>query len=453
MQKLWHEDQKIDELIEAFMTGDDLSLDQKLVPYDVLGSLAHAQVLNHLEIITKNELEQLQTGLVGIYQDWKKGQFVLQFGDEDVHTKIELSLTKSLGEIGKKLHTGRSRNDQVLTALRVWEKEQLLSIAVDVSNLIHAFLLQAVRFQDLPLVGFTHTQPAMPSSVGLWLASYADGLIDALIHLSTMLALIDQSPLGTAAGYGVALNLDRELAAKLLGFGKIQLTAPYAQQSRITLAIQTQATLLHTLLHLNTFATDVIFFASESLKYLNVDSELCTGSSIMPHKKNVDVAELLRAQYHVVLGTFVETASLKTGLISGYHRDFQLSKKALIESVETVQKAIKVGTLLVNGLQPNEEVLQTSITNDLYSVNAILQAVDHGVPFRAAYHEWQQHLNAYLQQPPESKTITASVGSAENIPFKQLKSKLAEVETTIRHQQEQFQIACTNLLALKGTYA
>jgi argininosuccinate lyase len=452
MQKLWSKNQAMNDVIEAFTTGDDLVWDQKLVPYDIYGSLAHAQALHKLKCLDQSELIQLQNRLLDILNAWKNDIFVLSHGDEDVHTKIELTLTGVIGDVGKKLHTGRSRNDQVLTTLRLYQKDQLIALAHNIKSLVEAFLILAKEHELVLIAGFTHTQPAMPSSLGLWLASFADGLIDALIHLQQALELTDQSPLGTAAGYGIALNLDRSLTADLLGFSQVQLTSPYAQQSRLTFEMLILEVLLHCLAHLNTFASDVVFFASEPIKYLTVDPQLCSGSSIMPHKKNVDAAELLRAQYSTVAGKLMEVLSLKGGLLSGYNRDFQVSKKAVMEALDITNQAVIVAKLLVEGINPNNEKLEASLTDDLHSVDAVLSAVHDGVPFRDAYHDWHYHLSLYLKKQENKPAASASFGSAGNIPFEQLSDKLVFVSKKINKQEDQFKAAIKKLLELKGPY-
>jgi argininosuccinate lyase len=449
-QKLWHTHQSVPTIIEQFTTGDDLSCDQKLAPYDMYGSLAHIQALHKLGILSENELLTLQHELKHLFDLWEKGQFYVQLGDEDIHTKIELTLTKNVGEAGKKLHTGRSRNDQVLTTMRLYEKAELFSIAELTTELVETLLMLSHQHRLVSMAGFTHTQPAMPSSLGLWFASYADGVIDALQHITHTVAFIDQSPLGTAAGYGVALNLDRTLVAHLLGFTHVQLTAPYAQQSRLTFEILIIESLLTCLLHINTFASDILFFASEPLSYLKVSDIMCTGSSIMPHKKNVDVAELLRAQYHKLVGNLTELLSLKGNLISGYHRDFQVSKKTVIESLEITKQSLIITKALAESIHPQYEKMRSSVTNNLFSVDAILHAVFSGVPFRDAYHNWQSHLGTYLKN--YDTNLHASLGSTKYIPFKELKKKLTGTQKNIHNKHLQFTTSLKKLLCLKGTY-
>lgn len=386
MKKLWQKgNKKIDPLFEAFATKEDLVLDQKLIPYDIEGSIAHAKMLKKVGILTESELNTLKKGVNEILKLWKQGKFNLELGDEDMHTKIEDYLTKNYGEAGKKIHTARSRNDQVLTALRLYSKEQLNLVKQELENLKTSFKSFGKKHKDIPMPGYTHMQKAMPSSIKLWADCFVDSLSDDLIYLDTIYKLIDQSPLGSGAGYGIPIKIDRQLSAKLLNFAKVQENPIYCQHSRLKFEELILSCLITILQDINKFASDVLLFTTSEFNFFSVAGNLTTGSSIMPQKKNIDVAEVLRAKVHLVLGNYVQIVSLSTNLISGYNRDFQDSKKPFMESLDLTLGSLKVASLLVKGLTPNKEILDKAMTEELYATEKALKLVSKGMPFREAY--------------------------------------------------------------------
>lgn len=387
--KLWDKGGvKLDPIIEAFETKDDLLMDQKLIEYDVLASIAHVKMLNKLfliGIISKPELKKLLQGFEGILNLYKKGKFSLKIGDEDMHTKIENYITAKYGEVGKKIHTGRSRNDQVLTAIRLYSKNALESIELELANLQKSFSSFSKKYGSIKMPGYTHMQKAMPSSLGLWAKSFAESLQDDLFLLSTTIKLNDQSPLGSGAGYGVPLNLDREYTAKLLGFYKVQNNPLYCQNSRGKIEAVIIASLISILQTINKFASDVLLFSTGEFNFFKVSEAVTTGSSIMPQKKNVDLAELLRSKVHLVLGNYIQMVSLSSNLISGYNRDLQDTKKPLMESLEITLESLKVTKILLENLTPNKERLEAAMTEDLFATEEALKQVLKGETFRDAY--------------------------------------------------------------------
>lgn len=385
MKKLWQKNNiPLNSLVEAFETKDDLVVDQKLVKYDVMGSMAHAKMLHKIGILTSQELAELIKGLKEILILDKAGKFVLQLGDEDVHTKIENYLT-AIGETGKKIHTGRSRNDQVLTAIRLYSKAELGKVTQELKKLIQSFGEFSKQYAAVPMPGYTHMQKAMPSSISLWATSFKDSFIDDLVLVKTALKLNDQSPLGSGAGYGVPLKLDKQLTAKLLHFHKVQENPVYCQNSRGKIESTILASLVSILLTINKFATDVLLFTTAEFNFFKVSDEFTTGSSIMPQKKNVDVAELLRSKVHLVLGHYVQMISLSSNLTSGFNRDLQDSKKPLLESLEITLQSIKVTQLLLKNISPNISDLKNAMSDELYAVEKTLQLVAKGKTFRDAY--------------------------------------------------------------------
>lgn len=382
--KLWSSNSPLDQIIEAFETEGDLIMDQKLVKYDCLGSLAHAKMLNKIGILTNDELSKIEKGLSEIIKLDQLGKFNLELGDEDIHTKIENFLTNNYGEAGKKIHTGRSRNDQVLTALRLYSKQNLKSIEEQITVLIKSFQKFSRKYGAIAMPGYTHMQKAMPTSVKLWAEAFIESLKDDLVLLKTVYQLNNQSPLGSGAGYGVPLKLDKEFTAKLLGFEKVQQTT-YCQNSRGKIEASTLSCLIGILQTINKFASDVLLFTTSEFNYFKVNEKITTGSSIMPQKKNVDIAELLRSKVHVVLGNYVQLVSLSSNLVSGYNRDVQDSKKPLIESFEITLSSIEITKILLENLTPNKKELQEALSDELFATAKALELVKKGVNFRDAY--------------------------------------------------------------------
>lgn len=385
-KKLWDsKTTELNELIEAFETKDDLLLDQKLVAFDVAGSLAHAKMLLKIGILTKKELGKIEEGLKEILELNGNGEFKLEFGDEDIHTKIENYLTKNYGEVGKKIHTYRSRNDQVLTALRLYSKEQIKNIEKEVKSLISIFKIFQKKYGNLSIPGYTHMQKAMPSTISLWVGAFVSSLEDDLVLLNTAHKLNDQSPLGSAAGYGLPVKIDKDYTAKLLDFSKLQEPVTYPQNSRGKIEAVTISALISILQTINKLASDILQFSTSEFSFFKVSDEITTGSSIMPQKKNIDLAELLRSKVHLVLGNYVSVVSLSSNLISGYNRDLQDSKKPLMESFETTLGSLKVSQVLIQNIKSNENILKKSMTEDLYQTETAYKLVKKGMSFRDAY--------------------------------------------------------------------
>lgn len=386
MKKLWQKDEyKLDPTIESFETKDDLLMDQKLLKYDVQGSLAHAKMLTKIGILSKEERDKLQKAFKEILELEKEGSFNLETGDEDMHTKIETYITKKYGTVGEKIHTGRSRNDQVLTAVRLYSKDQLLTIKNEVENLIKSFKKFSESYGAIPMPGYTHMQKAMPSSLVIWSGSFIESLEDDLKVLEAAMKLNDQSPLGSGAGYGVPISLDKQYSAKVLGFSKTQNNPLYCQNSRGKIEAVVIASLISILQTINKFASDVLLFTTSEFNFFEVANEVTTGSSIMPQKKNVDVAELLRSKVHLVLGYYTQIVSLSSNLISGYNRDPQDTKKSLIESLEITLNSLKVVQILLKNLTPNKEVLEKAMTPEMFATEKAFELVKKGMPFRKAY--------------------------------------------------------------------
>lgn len=386
MQKLWQKNtEQLDTFVEWFETKDDLLFDHLLIPYDVAGSLAHAKMLTKLGILTDDELKKIAKGLQSITALAAAGKFTLSKGDEDIHTKIENYLVSTCGEVGKKIHTARSRNDQVLTALRLYYKAELLTIQKSVQRLSASFKDFGKQYGAIPMPGYTHMQKAMPMSIGMWSESFVAALEDDNKNLQTAYNLVNQSPLGSAAGFGVPITIDRKYTAKLLGFGKVQANPLYCQHSRGKFEATIISALIQVLLTINTFASDVLLFTTSEFGFFTASAAITTGSSIMPQKKNLDLAELLRSKVHLLLGNFTQIVSLRSNLISGYNRDLQDSKKPLVESLQLTKDCLKATQVLLTQLTPNKKVLEKAMTAELYATQKALQLVMNGENFRDAY--------------------------------------------------------------------
>lgn len=394
MHKLWQKNnEELDSVVEAFETGADIIIDQKLIAYDVEGSIAHAKMLEKIEVITKDELALLIEGLTKILILLKTGEFVLELGDEDMHSKIETFLIQNYGDVGKKIHTMRSRNDQVLTALRLFTKFELGKIQANVNLLRQGFETFDKKYGAIPMPGYTHMQKAMPSSIGLWAKSFIASLEDDAKILSTALDLIDQSPLGSAAGYGLPMEIDRQYSAKLLNFQKVQENPLYCQATRGKFDAFVLSALIQALQTINKFASDVLFFTTSELGFFHASSAVTTGSSIMPQKKNLDLAELLRSKVHIVLGNYTQIVSLSSNLISGFNRDIQDAKKPLIESLEVTHDSLVATKILLENITPNHEKLEAAMTHELFATEEALKLTRAGETFRDAYKKVGQKYN------------------------------------------------------------
>ncbi len=383
--KLWEKEYRLNKQVEDFTVGDDYILDRKLIKYDALVSIAHAKMLGKVGILKKDEVQKLIIELNNIIQLDKQDKFRILKEQEDCHTAIENHLTKELGNLGKKIHTARSRNDQVLTALRLYYKEEFNDCKKLINGLIKAIEKFIRKYGKIEFPGYTHTRKAMPSSISMWGNAFIDSMQDNLKAIDFVWELIDQSPLGTGAGYGIPLKIDRDYTAKLLGFKKLQKNPIYTQNSRGKF----ESTILHTLTQimfdLNKIATDLILFSMPELGYFEMPKEFCTGSSIMPQKKNPDVLELLRAKYHIVFSYEVQIKNIISNLISGYNRDLQLTKEPTMKGLEITKQSLSIMTLIFTNLKGNKENCSRALTEDIYATEKVYALVKKDTPFREAY--------------------------------------------------------------------
>jgi len=385
--KLWQKTKHLDKEIEKFTVGKDYILDKELVYFDCIASKAHVRMLGEIGILTDKEVEDLLQGLDKIIELDKEGKFKIALEDEDCHTAIENFLIDTVGDAGKKIHTGRSRNDQILTAVRLYCKAKLRD-CLDVIEATIGHIDDFIdTFGEIPMPGYTHTRKAMPSSVGMWAGAFKDAFTDDLELLKSAIKLVDQNPLGTGAGYGIPLPLDRQMTTEELGFAKTQENPIYVQNSRGKFESFILTVLGQVMLDINKLASDLVLFTLPSLAYFVLPDEFLTGSSIMPQKKNPDVLELLRGKYHEILAHEIQMRNTSVNLISGYHRDIQLTKEAVIHGFSTVLESIHVTGLIFQNLKVIEENCEVAMTDELFAAEKAYQLVQQGVPFRDAYRE------------------------------------------------------------------
>ena len=383
--KLWQTGAANDPAVEKFTVGTDYLLDLELVAYDCQASAAHARMLATIGLLSAAEAASLCQGLDEITALHQRGEFTIRREEEDCHTAIENYLVSRCGEAGLKIHTGRSRNDQVLTALRLYGKAKAAACGAELEALIAALTAFIARFGGIAMPGYTHTRKAMPSSAGLWAGAFRDAFQDDLVLLRQAAALLDQNPLGTGAGYGVPLPLDREMTTAELGFARVMENPIHAQNSRgkyegILLAALSQA-----LADVNRMATDLILFTMPGFDFFTLPAAFCTGSSIMPQKKNPDVLELLRSKYHELLGCEMQLRSTTINLMSGYHRDLQLTKEALMRGLAAALETLPIAALVIGHLEVNAERCAAAMTEELFATARAYRLVQQGMPFREAY--------------------------------------------------------------------
>jgi len=384
--KLWKKNSELDPRVERFTVGNDFALDQRLVKYDCRASRAHAEMLTAIGVLGAGELEQLAAALLEIERLEAEGRFELTEDDEDCHTAIEGYLTEKLGDAGKRIHTARSRNDQVLTALRLYEKDALAEIGKAVAALGAAIGAARERFGAIEMPGYTHTRKAMPTTVGTWLGCFAAALEDDARELAHVTGRIDASPLGTAAGFGVPLlKVDREMTARALGFAGVIENPIYAQHGRGKLEAVILSTCGQILYDLNRLASDLLMFSIPEIGYVVLPESLCTGSSIMPQKRNPDVLELIRAKYHVVLAEELKVKSIASNLVSGYNRDLQLTKEPLFAGIDATAACLAAMEVVLEGIEIDPEACRAGLTEDLSATVRAYELVSQGVPFREAY--------------------------------------------------------------------
>jgi argininosuccinate lyase len=383
--KLWQKDKASLKEVETFTVGKDREMDMYLAAFDVLGSLAHIEMLESVGLLTKDELTQLQAELKNIYQQIQKGEFKLQDDVEDIHSQVELLLTQKSGDTGKKIHSARSRNDQVLVDVKLFLRNELEELVKTIQPFFELLQSQSEKYKNHSLPGYTHLQLAMPSSFGLWFGAYAESLVDDVITVKAAYDVVNKNPLGSAAGYGSSFPINRTLTTKLLGFDDLNYNVVYAQMGRgkaERIVAQSLANVADTLAKLS---MDACLYLNQNFSFISFPTELTTGSSIMPHKKNPDVFELIRSHCNQIKALPNEIMLMTTNLPSGYHRDLQLLKEHLFPAFKILKDCIEMAGLMLSNIQVKENILADEKYKYLFSVEEVNKLVNAGMPFRDAY--------------------------------------------------------------------
>jgi argininosuccinate lyase len=424
--KLWEKGIKINELIESFTVGKDREMDFQLAKFDIIGSLAHIQMLQHIDLLSYDELTVLSKELKAIYHEIGEGKFTIEEGVEDIHSQIELLLTNRLGEMGKKIHSGRSRNDQVLLDLKLFTRDAIKSVTENTLHLFDILITQSNRYSKILMPGYTHLQIAMPSSFGLWFSAYAESLTDDLMLLQTAYRVADQNPLGSAAGYGSSFPLDRQMTTHLLGFEAMNYNVVYAQMGRGKMERTVLFSMASIASTLSRLAYDVCLFMSQNFDFVKLPDELTTGSSIMPHKKNPDVFELLRAHCNKIQSLPTQMLTITNNLPSGYFRDMQLTKELFIPVFRELNECINIAAFALENIQVNEHILDDDKYRYLYSVEEVNRLVLAGTPFRDAYREVGLAIENGNFHPDKSIHHTHE-GSIGNLCLDRIQEKMKKV--------------------------
>ncbi len=384
--KLWQKDNtSVTELVDKFTVGRDKEFDQLLAKYDVQGSIAHVTMLGEVGLMTKEESLIAVKALEDILQQIHNSQFTIDDDVEDIHSQVELLLTKSIGDIGKKIHSGRSRNDQVAVDIKLFLKEEVLNLKNEVKETFDLLLLQSETYKNKLLPGYTHLQIGMPSSFGLWFGAYAESLVDDLEMLAGAYAVANKNPLGSGAGYGSSFPLDRTLTSDLLNFSSPNYNSVYAQMTRGKTEKVVAMGMSNIANSIGRLAMDCTLYINQNFGFISFPTELTTGSSIMPHKKNPDVFELIRAKCNRIQSTPNELTLLLANLPSGYHRDLQLTKEILFPAIEELKACLQLTRLMLSSIEIKDNILQDEKYKYLFSVEAVNELVNEGVPFREAY--------------------------------------------------------------------
>ena len=425
MATLWSKGADATRTVEDFTVGNDRILDLRLAKYDVQGSKAHIKMLESIGLLTAEELEALTAGLDGIAAEIESGDFVLEDDIEDIHSQVEMNLTRRLGDMGKKIHSGRSRNDQVLVDIKLFLKDEVRGVRQEILDLFTMLQKLSERYKDVLLPGYTHGQIAMPSSFGLWFGAYAEALSEDMYMLRGAYRVVDQNPLGSAAGYGSSFPLDRKMTTGLLGFGSMDYNSVAAQLSRGRAERAVASAIGGIALTLNKFASDCCMYMSPNYGFISFPAELTTGSSIMPHKKNPDVWEIIRGDCNRIMSTGNEISLLCSNMPHGYHRDFQLLKDILFPALELMHKCLYMTGYMLDDIRVNGHILDSPLYDHLFTVEEVNRRVLAGTPFRDAYKAVGQEVNAGTFKADRTVHHT-HIGSIGNLCNDMIAAKMAD---------------------------
>ncbi|MGM9755986.1 MAG: argininosuccinate lyase [Parabacteroides sp.] len=421
-QKLWEKNVQVDQEVDRFTVGKDREMDLYLAKYDVLGSMAHITMLERIGLLTADELQTLLAALREIYKVADRGEFVIEEGIEDVHSQVELMLTRSLGDMGKKIHSGRSRNDQVLLDLKLFTRAQIQTLVTAVTGLFEVLIAQSNRYQAVLMPGYTHLQVAMPSSFGLWFGAYAESLVDDLQMLQAAYRVCNRNPLGSAAGYGSSFPLNRQLTTDLLGFDSLDYNVVYAQMGRGKMERTVAFAMAGIAATLSKLAFDACLFNSQNFGFIKLPDQFTTGSSIMPHKKNPDVFELTRAKCNKIQGLPQQITLIANNLPSGYFRDLQIIKELFLPAFDELKDCLRMATHMMREVKVNEHILDDERYALMFSVEEVNRRVLAGVPFRDAYKQVGLEIEAGQFKPNKEveHTHEGSIGNPCNEQITQL---------------------------------
>lgn len=426
--KLWQKNIQVDKAVEKFTVGKDREMDLYLAKSDVLGSMAHITMLESIGLLTADELRQLLSELRKIYQLADSGDFTIEDGVEDVHSQVELMLTRALGDVGKKIHSGRSRNDQVLLDLKLFTRSAIQQLVQKITDLIDVLIAQSNRYKDVLLPGYTHLQVAMPSSFGLWFGAYAESLVDDLHLLQSAYKICNRNPLGSAAGYGSSFPLNRQMTTDLLGFDSMNYNVVYAQMGRGKMERTVGFALAGIAATLSKLSYDACLYNSQNFGFIKLPDEFTTGSSIMPHKKNPDVFELTRAKCNLIQAIPQQLTLLVNNLPSGYFRDLQLTKEVFLPAFDELSTCIDMVTLMMQSVKVNEHILDDDKYALLFSVEKVNEMVLQGVPFRDAYKQVGLEIESgdFTPEKTVNHTHEGSIGNLCNDSIVALKESVLD---------------------------
>ena len=415
-QKLWEKNVQVDHEVDIFTVGKDREMDIYLAKYDVLGSMAHITMLESIGLLTKEELNVLLAELRNIYAVADRGEFIIEEGIEDVHSQVELMLTRRLGDMGKKIHSGRSRNDQVLLDLKLFTRSQIQELVELVSGLFDVLISQSNRYKDVLLPGYTHLQVAMPSSFGLWFGAYAESLVDDLQLMQAAYRICNRNPLGSAAGFGSSFPLNRQMTTDLLGFDSLDYNVVYAQMGRGKMERTVAFAMAGIAATLSKLAFDACMFNSQNFGFIKLPDQFTTGSSIMPHKKNPDVFELTRAKCNKLQGLPQQIILISNNLPSGYFRDLQIIKEVFLPAFDELKDCLRMVTHMMREVKVNEHILDDDKYSLLFSVEEVNRRVLAGMPFRDAYKQVGLDIEAgkFIPSKSVNHTHEGSIGNLCN---------------------------------------
>jgi argininosuccinate lyase len=426
--KLWQKDKASLKEVEKFTVGNDRDLDIYLAPFDVLGSLAHTKMLESVGLLTKDELALLEVELKNIYHVIQQGGFTLDEGVEDIHSQVELMLTVKLGDVGKKIHSARSRNDQVLVDLKLFLRNEIEKLVGTTKELFDLLIVQSEKYKDDLLPGYTHLQLAMPSSFGLWFGAYAESLVDDLITLQAAYEVVNKNPLGSAAGYGSSFPINRKMTTELLGFQDLNYNVVYAQMGRGKTERIVASAMANIAATLSKLSMDACLYLNQNFAFITFPDELTTGSSIMPHKKNPDVFELIRSHCNRIQALPNEIMLMTTNLPSGYQRDLQLLKEHIIPALGNLQNCIQMAGLMLTNIQVKKDLLLDEKYKYLFSVEEVNKLVLQGTAFRDAYKKVGMEIEAgnFSYTPTTAHTHEGSIGNLCNDQVQRMMDQVIE---------------------------